>query len=151
MTWIESRLLPGETVLYSAKLHWLVYIPMVATLPFLLLGLLWAFNLSFFVGLPFISIGLWGTAKSLIDQHYTCYSVTNCRIVRKEGFIRLDMQEINLRALESTYTEQSIIERILGLGTVVACGTGSTELDFPAISDPVTMQQAINEARLANP
>lgn len=124
MGYIENNLIPGETVAYRTRLHWVLF--------------LWPAAL-FIIGLMIRDSGggvlillglLWGLA-SYINLTSSEFGVTNRRVLIKVGFIRRKSLELLLQKVEGIGVDQGILGRIFGYGTITVTGTGGTRESFP--------------------
>ncbi|MGC4000144.1 MAG: PH domain-containing protein [Anaeromyxobacter sp.] len=71
------------------------------------------------------------------------FGVTSKRVMIKVGFIRRQSLETLLTKVEGVAVNQGILGRILGYGTIVVNGTGSTRTPFANISEPDAFRRAV--------
>lgn len=136
-----SRVLgPDEKVLYSANIHWYVYLKGVLTI---ILGLIVgrllppAAEFAFGSGMPevlanivkmfsllIIGIGAYLLLIAYIKQISTELVITNRRVVAKYGFIATTTFELMIPKVEGANIDQTVLGRILGFGTILVKGTG---------------------------
>lgn len=121
--YVDSHLIRGETVVYSAKLHWIIYLHPKAILT------LWI--------LPFI------------QQATSEFAITTKRIIIKVGLISRRTFEMNLSKIETVNVDQTIIGRILDYGSITVIGTGGTHEVFHNISNPMQFRKAFQEIDIA--
>ena len=129
MRYIERILQPGERVLYSGTLHWVIYVPTVL-LALIASGLLTLVKpgptgLSWLI----VSIAFWTAAAVTFASAWfrrwtTEIDVTDRRVVYKEGFIKRHTIEMNMDKVESVDVDQTILGRLLNYGDVTVHGTG---------------------------
>lgn len=149
--YIEEILQPGERVLYSTTIHWIVYLPglvgWIAAVAFLVLqrgatsdgmNLLWLV-LSGFCAL----VAAYWTFRAWFQRWTVETDVTNIRVVHKQGFITRDTFEMNLDKVESVDVTQSIAGRILGFGDVTIRGVGDGEKKIAMIAQPLAFRNTI--------
>ncbi len=117
--YVRNNLLKDEYVIYETRLHWITFLS--------LKGLFTLF------------------IAPLITRLTSEFAITNKRVVIKVGLIRRHTLEMNLSKVESVDVNQSIMGRILGYGTIVVIGTGGTQEQFAAISDPMTFRKKFEE------
>ena len=79
----------------------------------------------------------------MIKIHVSEFAITNKRVISKLGLIRRDVEEMNLKSIESVNLKQSIIGRILNYGSIVISGRGSSQVTFKDIDDPVQIRKKI--------
>jgi|ERR1700733_148026 len=146
MTYVESNLIPGETVLYRTGLHWVVLVgPIIVACFFALtgLGLLagsmpgWALFVTL-CGAGCVYLGVLGRKATEI-------AVTNKRVVIKTGLLRRKTFELLLSKVESIGVDEEIMGRMLGYGTVVVRGTGGTPEPFSKVSHPLEFRRQVQQ------
>lgn len=118
-SYVHENLISGEAVVYETRLHWITFIS--------LKGLFTLF------------------IAPLIAYLTSEFAITNKRVIIKTGFISRNTFEMNLSKIESINVNQSIPARILGYGTIVIMGTGSTREPFDRIKDPMTFRKRFLE------
>ena len=159
MACVEKHLIPGETVQYQTKLHWVVMLGHVlaaAVLEFLAITFLLASFSSwkgvevapprsalyfgalfcFVIGAIFFTIGL-------LKRNATEMAVTNKRVIAKTGIADRRSIEILLSRIESVVVDESAMGRILGYGTVIVRGTGGTPEVFEKIYHPLEFREQV--------
>lgn len=145
---MESRLLPGEAVLYATRPHWVVLVrPGVTALALALAG--WAIPDLFGVG-PFLMLAaLLVAGIAVAHRELTEVAVTNRRIMMNTGLLSRRSADLLLSKVESVTVNESLLGRILGYGAVVVHGTGGTPEPFSQIARPLefgrhVQQQIVN-------
>ncbi len=123
MSYVDSNLSPGETVVYRAKLHAIIFLPGIILTPLI-------------IGLPML-LSAW------IRRANTELAVTSKRVIAKVGLFHRTTLELNLSKVETIGVDQSLLGRILNYGTVVVVGTGGTKEPFPNIADPMAFRKAV--------
>jgi uncharacterized membrane protein YdbT with pleckstrin-like domain len=149
--YIEEILQPGEKVLYSTTIHWIVYAPAivawVAAIVFFALqrgavteglNILWL-TLSAVAAL----IALYWSFRAWFQRWTNETDVTSFRVVHKEGFIRRRTFEMNLDKVESVDVNQSIPGRLLGYGDVIVRGVGDGWEPVKLIASPLEFRNHI--------
>jgi uncharacterized membrane protein YdbT with pleckstrin-like domain len=129
MRYIERILQPGETLVYSGRIHWIVYFPAIVMLLLALAALTLAgpgpTGLSWlFVAIAFALGSASGFFAGWFRRWTTEIDVTNRRIVYKRGFIKRHTVEMNMDKVESVDVDQSIFGRLLNYGDITIRGTG---------------------------
>jgi hypothetical protein len=148
----EKVLQPGETIVYRARLHWIVYLGgivlVVAAVILALLavalpggdavrlGLMLAALIALFLGL-FQMLRAWFVVAN------TEIIVTNRRLIYKTGFIARDTVEMNLDKVESVLVEQTLLGRMLNFGRVIVRGVGSGLEPIDRIAAPLELHRNI--------
>jgi uncharacterized membrane protein YdbT with pleckstrin-like domain len=121
--YVDSHLIMGETVVYSAKLHWIIYLTAKAILT------LWI--------APFI------------QRATSEFAITTKRVIIKEGLIARRTLEMNLSKIETVNVDQNIMGRILNYGSITIIGTGGTHEVFHNIAYPMHFRKAFQEIDIA--
>ena len=159
MSYVEKHLIPGESIQYQTKLHWIVMLGHIAIAAFFELlaitFLLASFSSSkgvgvtpprsalylgalfcFVIGAVFFSIGL-------LKRTVTEMAVTNKRVIVKSGLVERRTTEILLSRIESVVVDEPPLGRILGYGTVIVRGTGGTPEVFQKIQNPLKFREQV--------
>lgn len=158
MGYIEKNLVPGETVLYKTRLHWIVLI--WALLAGVLLGGLGvvfcvggyeasgkrgSYPGMIIVGLLLIVAAAALVGGGLIRQNSTEVGVSNKRVLIKTGFISRKSIEVLLSKVESIGVDESGLGRMLGYGSVIVRGTGGTFETFSRIAHPNEFRRQVQQ------
>ena len=146
MSYVENNLTQGETVLHQARLHWFIYAPSAF---FLLLGLgigIAAEPQAKPAGWTLMLLGGWMGLKALVAVWSIEMAITNKRVIVKTGLISRNTLELNHTKVESYKVDQSIMGRLLGFGTLIIVGTGSTHEPIRLIDDPLLFRRKAIEA-----
>jgi hypothetical protein len=150
MGYIEQNLVPGETVLYKTRLHWIVLIwPLLGALLLAGLGIASVrlrHQVQFqgesyapkmlMVGALLITAAAVLFAIGLARRNATEVAVSNLRVLIKKGFVARTSIEVLLSKVESIGINESAVARMLGYGTVIIRGTGGTFETFDRIAHP---------------
>jgi hypothetical protein len=145
MSYVDKNLLPGETVTYRGRLHWIVY---HRALVLVALGLLllypWSPHLPklWIFGCVAVAIGALAALPAWLARWSTELTVTNKRIVAKRGLIRRDSVEMLHKKIESLTVHQSLLGRLLGYGTLAIHGTGGGVEWIPNLAQPLAFRNA---------
>jgi hypothetical protein len=162
MSYVQKNLIPGETLLYETRHHWVVL------LKFLLFALLlggpgvallveaaakpnglavsdatiepkWLAILGGALCLVAIIIWMYGIAK----RNSTEMAVTNRRLLIKSGMGGRRTLDLMLSRVESIGVEETVLGRMLGYGSVIVHGTGGTPEPFLLIAHPQEFRRAV--------
>ena len=148
MRYIDKILQPGERVLYSGKLHWVVYLPAIilalAALAALTLTKGGATGLSWLI----VSLACWlGAAVTFASAWFrrwtTEIDVTDRRIVYKRGLINRHTVEMNMDKVESVDVDQSVFGRLLNYGDITIRGTGEGIEPLHGIGAPLDFRNHV--------
>jgi uncharacterized membrane protein YdbT with pleckstrin-like domain len=166
LSYVEKNLVPGETLLYQTRHHWIVLLgPALLSLVLDLAGialLVGAFTgksaknsaatgtgagtIAMIVAAVFLLLG--GTATllfGLAKRNATEMAVTDKRVLIKTGMASRRTLDLMLGRVESIGVEETMLGRTLGYGTVILRGTGGTPEAFVMISDPQEFRRQVQE------
>jgi hypothetical protein len=151
MGYAEKVLQPGETIVYRARLHWIVYLGgIVLVLAAIALALAAvalpgdAFRLGLIVAaLIALFLGLFQMLRAWFVVANTEIIVTSRRLIYKTGFIARDTVEMNLDKVESVLVEQNLLGRFLDFGRVIVRGVGSGLEPIDRVASPLELHRTI--------
>jgi uncharacterized membrane protein YdbT with pleckstrin-like domain len=152
MRYVRRVLQPGETIVYTTKLHWFVYLWATLLLAICLVLAIaswsWADNQNLSLALwiaavIFALLGLSSAFRAFIRRASTELAVTDQRVIYKTGLLARHTLEMNRGKVESVAVDQTLLGRLFGYGTVIVRGTGSTLEPIRNISDPLTFRSYI--------
>jgi uncharacterized membrane protein YdbT with pleckstrin-like domain len=152
MSYASKHLIPGETLIYQTKLHWVIlFWHIVFAIVFLVapaIALLYyqrqrtdveyAAAILVVIAVIIICVGM-------IKRNATEMAVTNKRVLIKQGLTSRRTLELLLQKVESIAVEESLMGRILGYGTVVIRGTGGTPEPFRKMAHPLEFRRHVEE------
>jgi uncharacterized membrane protein YdbT with pleckstrin-like domain len=164
MSYVRKSLVPGETLMYDTRHHWIVLIgPLVLFFLLAVLGVgslgevaaarngkgflvdapmneQHAFEIAGGVLLVFALVALaWGFTK----RNATEMAVTNKRVLIKTGLGSRRTLDVMLSRVESIGVEESFWGRMLGYGSVTVRGTGGTPESFVLISHTQEFRRSV--------
>lgn len=150
MSYVDENLVPGETVAYRARLHWVLLAPAllvggaldltgVGLVVFALVGrgseghvsvpLIVAAAVLMLAGSAWMAAGVTRWSATEI-------TVTSRRVLIKTGVLKRHTTEVLLAKVESVSIEESLTARMFGWGKVTIHGTGGTPETFERIARP---------------
>ena len=149
--YIDDILQPGEKVLYSSNLHWVIF--WKAILAWIAAGILFVLSrntlndnltLLYLAGAGAAALGalIW-TVAAWFQRWTTETDVTNLRVVHKEGFVTRKTFEISVDKVASVSVDQSIMGRILNYGDIVIENMGDDEQKINTIAKPLSFRNSI--------
>jgi hypothetical protein len=160
MSYVESNLVPGETVIYKTRLHWIVMLWQVI-LGCLLFGLAGALLFYYALnrtamqskalhimeggGVALLVCGLVVILTGLVRRNATEMAVTNRRVVIKTGLASRKTIEMLLNKVESIEVSETAFGRMLGYGTIVVIGTGGTPEPFHKVAHPLEFRSQVQQ------
>ena len=152
MRYVRRVLQSGETIVYTTKLHWRVYIQAILLVIACIIiagaavatndnqGISLAFGIAAVI---FALLALSAGLRAFIRRATTELAVTDHRVIYKSGLLSRHTIEMNRDKVESVDVDQSLLGRILGYGTVVVRGTGGSLEPIGIIGDPRTFRSHI--------
>jgi len=84
-----------------------------------------------------------------VQRIFTTYTITNIRLHIRRGIIAREEQHTQITRVQNVNTDQSVLERLLQIGTVdfdTAAG-GDFEFKFKGVSDPAEVVDAVHRAQ----
>lgn len=161
MSYLDDHLLPGERIVYRARLHWIIFGAAIAVVT---LGMVLAILLQliqrdyWYLGAAIAGFGLLLGIGPAIRYVTSEFAVTDRRVLSKVGFIERESDETLLSKVEAIGVDQGITGRLLDFGTVTITGTGGTQEAFSTISQPLEFRRqiqsqvvALDERKVAQP
>jgi uncharacterized membrane protein YdbT with pleckstrin-like domain len=166
MGYVDRNLVPGETLLYRTRHHWLVLLgPLVGGLVLLVPGVAllveaiatgdsgglvvgsttFSPKMMAVVGAVLLVAALITFSYGVAKRNATEMAVTNRRVLIKTGMSSRRTLDLMLSRVESIGVEESTFGRILGYGSVVVRGTGGTPEPFLMIAHPQEFRRAVQE------
>jgi uncharacterized membrane protein YdbT with pleckstrin-like domain len=157
MGYIDDNLIEGETVIYEARLHWVLFLkPMILTFIFVAI----AAALFYFaaesinpesttlmrrIGGVLIVLAIIPVVVGAFRRSSREYAVTNKRVVMQIGVVGRMTEEVFLNKIESIGVDQTVMGRMLGYGTVTIRGTGGSFEPFERVSAPLELRRQIQD------
>jgi len=156
VSYIPKTLIAGETVLYRARLHWIVLlwhalagaVLAVAGLA-ILIGAAAASRAGGASPAAMIAGGVLAVTggavilAGILRRNSTEIAVTNKRVLIKTGFFGRKTIEIFLSKIESVVVDETFMGKSLGFGTVTVRGTGGTPERFDRIGNPLEFRRQV--------
>jgi hypothetical protein len=160
MSYVESNLVSGETVIYQTRLHWIVMLWHIVV-GCLLLGLPGALLLYYALsqtgidirtlhvmeggGIALLVCGVVAILMGMVRRNATEMAVTNRRVVIKTGLASRKTIEMLLNKVESIEVSETAFGRMLGYGTIVVIGTGGTPEPFHKVAHPLEFRSHVQQ------
>jgi len=85
----------------------------------------------------------------LVKRMATTYTITNHRLHIRRGIVARRVQQARLERVQNVNTDQSVLQRILQVGTVNFDTAGTTDSDFyfEGVSQPEKVMAAVDKAQ----
>ena len=149
MGYVDEHLLPGETVTYRARRHWLIFawpalFLVAAAMGFVMFGTtdVWPAG-RWIIPLVGVLMAVAFGLKPAVEYLTSEFAVTNKRVVTKTGLVERDSQETLLSKIETIGVDQTLGGRLLGYGTVTIVGTGGSREPFALIAQPLEFRRQV--------
>ncbi len=133
MSYIAKRLAPGEQVAVEGRFHWLQYV--------------YAWLALIVLGIVVIGVIIW--IREMVRLATTEFTVTNRRVMLKQGFFTVKVDELTLGSIEGSHIDQSVIGRLFGYGRLTIRGRGETQIRLPTMARPSRLRAATEGALMA--
>jgi uncharacterized membrane protein YdbT with pleckstrin-like domain len=160
MSYIESHLASGETLIYQTRLHWIAMVGHIVV-ESLLFGLPGMFLLYYAVSQPgiesrnlhmiedagfaLIVFGVAAILLGMLRRNATEMALTSRRVVIKTGVVGRKTIEMLLSKVESIEVHETVFGRMLGYGTIVVIGTGGTPEPFDQVDHPLEFRSRVQQ------
>jgi membrane protein YdbS with pleckstrin-like domain len=159
MSYIEATLVPGESVVYQTRLHWIVMLRhiLLALLLFAVAGVLLAYlhhrpqlgnsseHLIEGVAAALLVFGLVAIIAGAVRRNATEMAVTSRRVVVKQGLMNRKTIEMLLNKIETIEVSEPVVGRMLGYGSITIIGTGGTSEPFHKIAHPLQFRSEVQQ------
>jgi hypothetical protein len=151
MGYIEKTLVPGEKVVYTTRLHWIVMLGHIFGA-----CVLWAIgvyllyyayahpqmeltsrHVAEYGGAALLVCGLIVILAGSIRRNATEMAVTTRRVVIKTGIASRRTIEMLLNKVETIEVSEPGMGRVLGYGSITMVGTGGTSEAFHKMAHPL--------------
>jgi hypothetical protein len=159
MRYIEASLVPGETVVYQTRLHWIVMLRHIFLGALLLAGA--GALLSYLLNQPrlgntgehfteggaaaLLVCGIAAIFAGVVRRRATEMAVTTRRVVIKQGLVNRKTIEMLLNKIETIEVSEPIVGRMLGYGSITMIGTGGTSEPFHKIAHPLQFRSEVQQ------
>ncbi|MGI8497708.1 MAG: PH domain-containing protein [Gemmatimonadaceae bacterium] len=140
MSYLDSELVPGETVVYRARLHWLLYAPVLLPLTGLVVSLVAD---SHPVAIFFLILTALVAGIAHIAYRSSEFGVTTKRVIIKTGWLKRRTLEMLLSKIENVGVDQGLAARLFGYGSITVTGTGGTHENFHNIARPLEFRKQV--------
>ena len=144
MKFLRLHFLPGEQVVYRARIHYFLFAEPLCLLSvggFILCGA--TVPIIKWLGITVLFLGLVSLIQRVCVKVGSLYVVTNRRVILKTGIIRRQVSELVPARCEGIQATQSVAGRIFGYGTLVVTTGGATNC-YHFVSNPFAFKQAVN-------
>jgi uncharacterized membrane protein YdbT with pleckstrin-like domain len=166
MAYVDRNLVPGETLLYRTRHHWLVLLgPVFVGLLLLVPGVallveaiathgsaglavgsaMVSPQMMAIAGAVLLAAAILTFSYGVVKRNATEMAVTNRRVLIKTGMTSRRTLDLMLSRVESIGVEESSAGRLLGYGSVIVRGTGGTPEAFLMIAHPQEFRRAVQE------
>jgi hypothetical protein len=159
MSYIDKTLVPGEKVVYTTRLHWIVMLGHIfAAIVLWAMGgyILWYGwqhaemepanrHVAEYGGAALLLCGLIVILAGSIRRNATEMAVTTRRVVVKTGLASRRTIEMLLNKVETIEVSEPGMGRIFGYGSITMIGTGGTSEGFHKIGHPLEFRNEVQQ------
>ncbi len=92
----------------------------------------------------FLLLALYGLLRAELMRKTTRYIITDNKIIREDGILNKNTEMIPYTQLERVDLRQSLVQRVLHIGTIVV-DTGDDTLNIEMVSHPARVQELLSE------
>lgn len=145
-------LVSGEHIVFSGHPSWrsIIGFYLKGLLLAVLLGAVGWFAIGHGIGIG-IGVGVFALALvvGLLKRITTTYAITNQRLEIRRGLLARHVQEARLERVQNFNTDQSLLQRLLRVGTVNfdTAGAGDADFAFRGVARPEEVVRAVNNAQ----
>jgi uncharacterized membrane protein YdbT with pleckstrin-like domain len=143
---------PGESIIYEGHPSWR------SILGYYIRGFLIALvigAIGYALDGTGLGLGFWLLVFAIvlvagfIRRFATVYTITSQRLRIKHGIIARHVQQTDIERVQNVNTNQSVIDRMLQVGTVDfdTAGTGDSDFKFAGVEDPQEVVAAVDRAQ----
>lgn len=158
-SYVESVLLPSEHLEYAGQIHWVIFLPGLASsiggafmclltpqllnslLPIALMAEI--YNYILYTGVALVGSGVLMLGHAYLRLISTELAITNRRVIAKGGFISRSTFEIMLSRVEGANIDQTAWGRLLGFGSIFVHGTGGGVTPVSYVTNPLAFKQVL--------
>jgi uncharacterized membrane protein YdbT with pleckstrin-like domain len=155
--YVQQNLNPGERILYTTHLHWVVLFRSIlvdalfsgaglALLAWAIAGKHAERGETQVAGIAAFMLILFGNAIlaiAVVRRNAWEAAVTNRRVIIKIGFLTKRTIELFLAKVESVGVEQTLTGRMMGYGSISVRGTGGTNEPFSHVDNPLEFRRQV--------
>lgn len=166
MSYVERNLVPGETLVYHTRHHWIVLlVPLTIGLLLDLIGAALLVSAIFDRDTNGLNVGSYSISPEamaitggillfaggmvlvygILKRNATEMAVTNQRVLIKTGMGGRKTVDLMLSRVESIGVEETAFGRMIGYGNVVVRGMGGTPETFEMIAHPQDFRRNVQQ------
>lgn len=145
---------PGEEVVFDGHPSWrgVMSFYIKGALVALVLAVIayFAFSTALAVVVFAVVLGI-AVLIGLVKRMSTRYVITSERLHIRHGILSKDTKETRVQRVQNVNTEQSVVDRMLRVGTVDfdTAGTDDSDFRFVGVADPAFVVRAVDKAQRA--
>jgi hypothetical protein len=159
MSYIDKTLVPGEKVVFTTRLHWIVMVGHIfgAMVLWVMGGYLLYYgyqhagmeptnrHIAEYGGAALLVCGFIVILAGSIRRNATEMAVTTRRVVIKTGLASRKTIEMLLNKVETIEVNEPGFGRVLGYGSISMIGTGGTSEQFHKMGRPLEFRSAAQQ------
>jgi uncharacterized membrane protein YdbT with pleckstrin-like domain len=149
---------PGEVVIFEGHPSWrsalAFYLKGLAVAAVVAAILILADLVSTAVGIVIgVAIMVVAAVLGYLKRLFTVYLISNQRLYIRKGFIARDEQQTHIDRVQNVNTSQSVMQRLLVIGTVDfdTAGNDDADFQFTGVASPRRVVDAVHRAQREAP
>ena len=159
MSYVDDHLLPGERVVYRARLHWIAFRWSILLIALAIVAGIAGQLIStdptadawkLWIPAALATLAVVAAVGPWIKRASSEFAVTDKRVLVKVGLVQRDSLETLLSKIEAIGVDQTLLGRMLGFGTITIVGTGGTRETFDRIASPLEFRRQVQAQIVAN-
>jgi uncharacterized membrane protein YdbT with pleckstrin-like domain len=146
MSYIDSKLNTGETVVMQTELHMIIFVMpfVIIAAGVLVINMVKQFEYATKYGYIIVAVMSLLFFLSEATRYATSiYGITTQRIIARTGILKVKTIEIPLNQVETVEVDQTLLGRIIGYGTVKITGTGGSNEYLVDLNAPGKFRDAV--------
>ncbi len=149
--YLRRSLISDEQLLAAFDLHWLDYLRLwfYGLLAVVIIGGLgprWSDPLALYGGATLLALVAVMALREWLRLRGIEMGVTTHRLVRKNGIVARQTEEMQLDSVETVEINQGVMGRLFNYGTVEVTGRGTSGVSLEGVRDPLHVKKQIEEA-----
>ena len=140
MNKFDKETLRSETVMYSAKLHWITYIGSVV----IAMAAVFTFILQHWnAGIVFIVITCFKGVSSFVNYKNSKFILTDKRLIMRTGIFNKKFLDFMREEIKDIQINQSFLAKLVDYGEVTVIDRNDGKHPFSNIANPMEFRQQV--------
>ena len=148
MRYLDTRLQPGEPVLYRTRQHWGLFSkPLLLILATMVVADFDDGRYAYAASLVFVFFAIPYSIATLVAYLVSDVVVTDRRFIARLGLRRVSVTETVLHKIEESRVEPALVGRLLGYGTLTMRSAGGARRRIPHLRNAVQFAETLEHQR----